>query len=100
MGIGIGMRLGDCFSSPVVGFLCTGFVSSIVLVLVLSAAVLVLEMSDVRFRDGLQAGNACRCFATRMGRWDRVPRTTSEAIAWHCFAIESQETAGDFVVTG
>jgi len=37
------------------------FVPSIVLVL--SAAVLVLEMSDLRFRDRVQAGTACRCFA-------------------------------------
>ena len=41
------------------------FVPSIVLVLVLSAAVLVLvlEMSDLRFRDRVQAGTACHCFA-------------------------------------
>ena len=54
IGMGIGMRLGDCFSSPVEGFLSSKCVSSIVLVL--SAAVLVLEMSDLRFRDGLQVG--------------------------------------------
>jgi hypothetical protein len=47
-----------------VGFLWSRIVSSIVLVLVLSAAVLVLEMSDLRFCDRVQAGTACRCFAT------------------------------------
>jgi hypothetical protein len=49
--------------------------------------VLVLEMSDLWFPDRVQAGTpALLCNADRAGQ--RVPWTTSEAIAWHCMAIQ------------